>query len=209
MLPCCLLAAGGLSTFVASAHTLPISYLRLVPDADYLHLELIFNPFELSFMSEVDENKDGELSVAELTAHGQTVADRVVGALKFSVAGRELRPETAGMDPDMNGHHVLLRAHFKIDARHVPLTLESDLISIASASHLTQVTYVNGTNTQMAQLDSLSRKVTFTPPPEKSSAPPMARVLAIFGGFWLLLAVLSLLIVGAGVLLFVRRRIRP
>jgi hypothetical protein len=203
----CLLAAVGMLSFCAGAHTLPISYLRLLPDADYLHLELVFNPFELSFMSEVDENKDGELSVSELQAHEQMVADRVLGALKFSVAGRELRPETAGMDPDMSGHHVQLRAHFKVDARHAPLTLVSDLISIASSSHLTQVTCVNGNNTQMAQLDSQSREVTFMPPPEKKPAIPMTRARAVFGGFWLLLAVLSVLMVGAGVLLFVRRRI--
>ena len=30
----------------AGAHTLPISYLSVVPDADYLHLELLLNPFE-------------------------------------------------------------------------------------------------------------------------------------------------------------------
>lgn len=204
----CLGAALGMLALAASAHTLPISYLRLVPDADYLHLELVFNPFELTFMSEVDENKDGELSLGELQAHGQTVADRVVGALKLSVVGRELHTETAGMDPDLNGHHVRLRAHYKVDARQVPLTVESDLISITSASHLTQVTYVNGTNTQKAQLDSQSRKVTFTPPAGRLPVPPAARPTAVVGLFLLLLAVLALLVVGAGFLLFVRRRIR-
>lgn len=201
-------AALGMLALAASAHTLPISYLRLVPDADYLHLELVFNPFELTFMSEVDENKDGELSLAELQAHGQTVADRVVGALKLSVVGRELHTETAGMDPDLNGHHVRLRAHYKVDARQAPLTVESDLISITSASHLTQVTYANGTNTQKAQLDSQSRRVTFAPPTERPPTLPAARPVAVVGMFLLLLAVLALLVVGAGFLLFVRRRIR-
>jgi hypothetical protein len=203
----CLGAALGMLALGAGAHTLPISYLHLVPDADYLHLELVFNAFELTFMSEVDENKDGELSPAELQAHGQMVADRVVAALKLSVGGRELHSETAGMDPDLSGHHVRLRAHYKVDARRVPLTVESDLNSITSASHLTQVTYANGTNTQKAQLDSQSRKVTFTPPSEKKPAPPLARETAAFGLLFLLLAVLALLIVGAGLLLFVRKRI--
>ena len=58
-----------------AAHTLPISYLRLVPEADYLHLELIFNPFELALMSEVDDNKDAELDLGELARHGQVVAN--------------------------------------------------------------------------------------------------------------------------------------
>ena len=65
-----------------AAHTLPISYLRLVPEADYLHLELIFNPFELALMAEVDDNRDAELDLGELARHGQVVADAVVGALK-------------------------------------------------------------------------------------------------------------------------------
>jgi hypothetical protein len=203
----CLLGAVALTAFTARAHTLPISYLHLVPDADYLHLELVFNPFELIFMSEVDENQDNELSPAELEAHGQTVADRVTAAWKVSVGGKLLRAETSGMDPDLNGHHVRLRAHYKVDARRLPLTVESDLISIMSASHLTQVTCVNGTNTLLAQLDTQLRKVTFMPPAERKPAPRAARTTAVFGGLLLLVAVLALLVVGAGFLLFARRRI--
>ena len=185
----------------AHAHTLPISYLRLVPDADYLHLELVFNPFELMFMSEVDDNKDAELSPAELEAHGQAMADRVTAALKIIVGEREVHPETAGMDPDLNGHHVRLRAHYRVDARRSPLTLDSGLIAVTSASHLTQATYAHADGVQMAQLDSQSHKVTFTPPLEKKPAhtPPMARKRAVF----------ALVIVGAGFLLFARRQIRP
>jgi len=202
----CLVAALLLSAVGAIAHTLPISYLHVVPDADFLHLELVFNPFELTFMAEVDDNKDAELSPAELEAHGRAVADRVVGALKLSTGGRRLLPETAGMDPALNGHHVRLRAHYKTDARRVPLTVESDLINLTSGSHVTQVTYSNGTNTQMAQLDSQSRKVTFVPPGHKPAPPP--RRTAIVGLWLLLLAVLALLVVGAGVLLYLRRQIQ-
>ena len=169
----CLGAALGMLALGAGAHTLPISYLHLVPDADYLHLELVFNAFELTFMSEVDENKDGELSPAGLQAHGQMMADRVVAALKLSVAGREIHSETAGMDPDINGRQVRLRARYKVDARRLPLTLESDLHSLASTSLVTQVTYAHPSGTQAAQLDSQSRKVTFTPPREPKPAPAL------------------------------------
>ena len=48
-----------LATHTARAHTLPISTLTLVPDENYLHLELILNPFELTFFSELDANHDG------------------------------------------------------------------------------------------------------------------------------------------------------
>ena len=56
------------SAFAGAAHTLPVSCLRLVPEADYLHLELVFNPFELSFVAEVDDNKDNELDPGKLEA---------------------------------------------------------------------------------------------------------------------------------------------
>ena len=196
-----------LFAFAAAAHTLPVSYLRLVPDADYLHLELVLNPFELSFVAEVDDNKDSELDAAELQAHGQVVANRVVGALKLSVGGREVRAETAGMDPNLSGHHVRLRAHYPVDARWQPLTLESDLASLTSASHLTQVTYANGEQPQLAQLDPQSRKVTFQPPlkskPAASKAAPNKR--AVFGWPALLLAIF-LAVIGTVWLVFVRKR---
>jgi len=154
----------------AAAHTLPISYLRLVVQADYLHMELVFNPFELTFMRELDENKDAELDPNELAAHGQALAERVAAAIKLTAGDIPLRPETTGMDPDLNGHHVRLRAHYKVDARRLPLTVESDLAALTSSSHLTQVTYLNGSRQQLAQLDSRSRKVTFQPPAEPEAA---------------------------------------
>ena len=192
----------------AEGHTLPISYLRLVPDADYLHLELVFNPFELTFMSEVDENKDAELNLAELTAHGQTVADRVVGALKLTAGETALRPETAGMDPDLSGHHVRVRAHYKVDARRLPLTVESDLPALTSASHLTQITYVNGGHQQLAQLDPHSRKATFQPPAEQKPAAAQAtphRRAAL--GLVLMVATVFLVVIGAGLLWVLRKQL--
>ena len=157
--------------FTAGAHTIPISYLRLAPQADYLHLEFVFNPFELSFISEVDDNKDGGLDPAELKAHGDAVAKRVLAALKITVSGRLVAPETAGMDPDLNGHHVRLRAHYKIDARRLPLTLESEFNSITSASHLMQVTYAAEGGRQLGQLDAQARKVTFDAPGAEGERP--------------------------------------
>jgi hypothetical protein len=198
-----LIAVALLTAAIARAHTLPISYLRLVPDADYLHLELVFNPFELTFMSELDDDQDAELSPAELAAHGATLARRVSLAFKLSAGSMTLAPEIVGMDPDMNGHHVRLRAHYKVDARRLPLTVHSDFISLTAGSHLTQVTYVNGTNTLLAQLDAQSLSATFAPPPGKPaerSAPPPGR----FGG----LVVSGLLASVAGLWFVARRGIR-
>ncbi len=203
-------AAVLLCTYAAAAHTLPVSYLRLVPEADYLHLELVFNPFELSFVAEVDDNKDNELDPGELAAHGQVVAERVVGALKISLGGHEVRAETAGMDPDLSGHHVRLRAHYPVDARQQPLTLESDLTSLMSASHLTQVTYANGEQAQpqLAQLDSQSRKVTFQPPaggkPAASEVAPSQRVSL----GWVLAAAAFAIVISGGWIMLGRRQRR-
>jgi hypothetical protein len=157
----------------AGAHTLPVSYLRMVANPDYLHIELIFNPFELTFVNEVDENKDGELDPGELKKHGQLVAKRVSTALKVTVDGKIISAETVGMDPDMSGHHVRLRAHYKIDARLLPVTLVSELGSITSSSHLVQVTFLRGEVRQLAQLDSHSKKVTFDV--DKPSPDPKAK----------------------------------
>jgi hypothetical protein len=198
-----------LSALGAAAHTLPVSYLRLVPDADYLHLELVFNPFELSFITEVDDNKDQELDPGELQAHGQVVAKRVVGALKLSVGREEVRAETAGMDPDLSGHHARLRAHYRVDARRQPLTLESELNSLMSASHLTQVTYVNGEQAQpqLAQLDSHSRKVTFQPPPGSSPTAPKAAPRKHGVLEWLVAAaVFAIVLTGGGLVLRQKQR---
>jgi hypothetical protein len=158
------LAALALGLLSAAAHTIPISYLRLVADDQYIHLELLLNPFELTFFSEVDDNKDGELDPAELKAHGEQIAKRVVGTLKIKIGHKLIAPENAGMDPDMSGHHVRVRAHYKVNARQLPLTIESDFNSITSASHVMQVTYVVEGKNQLAQLDMQSKKAVFEVP---------------------------------------------
>ncbi len=182
---------------------MPISYLRLQPDADYLHLEMVFNAFEISFISELDDNKDGELDVAELKAHGQTLANRMVSALKLTVGGKPVFAETAGMDLDMTGHHVRLRAHYKVDARRSPVTLESELNSITSSSHLIQVTFIGEGPQQLAQLDMHWPKVTFQPSAVTASQPtPVNKVKVQPATFQAVMPmVLLLLVVGLTVLL--------
>lgn len=198
-----------LLVFNAGAHTLPISYLRLQPDTDYLHLELSFNPFELTFFSELDDNHDGELGLAELKAHGQTVANRVAGALKIVVGDNPIYAETAGMDPDLSGHHVRLRAHYKVNARQLPLTLESELNAVTSSSHLIQVTYAAEGRQQLAQLDAQSHKVTFQPLMATAPPPMVVNTVQVRGatlGALLLLAVLLLIVLVAALLLLLRKR---
>lgn len=159
------------------AHTLPISFLYVVPDADYLHVELMLNPFELSFFSELDTNKDGRLDPGELKAQEEQVTRRILECLKLQVDGKPVKAEVAGITPEIDGHHLTLRAQYHVDARQSPLQLESSLSTITSGSHLTQVTYLRSGQRQLAQLDTQSAKVTFRPPQEsEGGAGPLSRV---------------------------------
>jgi hypothetical protein len=112
----------------------------------------------------VDGNRDGELDQEELKKNGEMIARRVANAVKITVGGTPVTYESAGMDPDMAGHHVRVRVHYKVDARRKPVSIESDLNTITSSSHLVQARYVNGEYQQLAQLDSRSKKATFDPP---------------------------------------------
>jgi hypothetical protein len=151
---------GGLAT---SAHTLPISYLTIVPDADYLHLELVLNPFELSFFSEIDTNHNGRLDPAELTGRDREITRRLLNCLVLRVNGRRVQAETAGVTPDLDSHHLTLRAHYRVDARHTQLTLRSNLNTLTSGSHITHVRYGKAGHIQSAQLDLQSTEAVFKP----------------------------------------------
>ena len=145
------------------AHTLPISYLQVVPDAGYLHLELMINPFELNFFPELDTNKDGRLDPMELASQEKVVAGRILECIKVRVGGKLVTAEVSGITPDVDSHHFTVRAQYRVDARSAPLEIESGLAAITSGSHLTQVTYLLAGRRQLAQLDRPSAKVTFEP----------------------------------------------
>jgi hypothetical protein len=179
------------------AHTLPISYLYVVPDTDYVHLELTLNPFELSFFSELDRNKNGLLEPPELEAQKENVARRLVGAIKLRVNGHIVPTEVAGLTLDMDSHHLTLRAHYRVDARRAPLTVESALPELTSGSHLTQATYLRAGQRQLAQLDMQSRVVTFDGEKMAKPAAPRSAVLTEsqpLGPFVLLLAAPGMMI---------------
>ena len=195
MLSRCVLGALALSVCVADgrAHTLPISYLYVVPDTDYVHLELMLNPFELSFFSELDQNRNGQLEPAELGAQKETVTRRLRDSLKLTVKGKLIPAEVSGLTPDVDSHHLTLRAHYRVDARRAALTIESTLARITSGSHLTQVTYLRAGQRQLAQLDMQSPKATFEPL-QKADRPavatgPVRREAPPLGPFLLLLSI--------------------
>lgn len=160
------IVAGGLALFGlrATAHTLPISYIFVVTDQDYVHLELSFNPFELASFMEFDANKNGRLDPEELALSHDKLTHQILDHLVLSADGKPVTAETAGVSPDADSHHATLRAHYRVDARGTALTLESTLQDITSSSHLSQVNFLRDGKPQLAQLDSQSRKVTFPAP---------------------------------------------
>ena len=176
------LAAGGLTLFNprALAHTLPISYVFVVADQDYVHLELSFNPFELTSFTGFDTNHNGRLDPEELGSTQEKLTHLILEHLVLSANGKPVAAETAGIAPDADSHHATLRAHYRVDARRAGLTLESSLQAITSSSHLTQVNFLRDGKPQLAQLDSQSRKVTFAAPTRAVavSAPPDGRPAA-------------------------------
>jgi hypothetical protein len=155
--------AVGLSAGRAAAHTLPISYLFVVTDVDYVHVELSFNPFELGIFSEIDTNKNGRLDPPEVKSQGDRITRLLLEHLTVTVDGKMVSAETAGISPDADSHHATLRAHYKVKAHGAAVAIESSLQKVTSSSHLTQVNFLSGGERQLAQLDSQSGKVTFKP----------------------------------------------
>ncbi|MEK7675347.1 MAG: hypothetical protein AAB676_05890 [Verrucomicrobiota bacterium] len=164
----CLFGVG--FAFFAAAHTLPISYLTVVPDEEYVHLELVLNPFELSFFSEIDRNKNARLDPAEIENREANLCGRILDCLKLRVNGTLVPAEIAGFTPDLDSHHATLRAHYRVDARRLPLAIESKLAALTSGSHLTQVTCRRGERIQIARLDTQSATATFEPVAQAASA---------------------------------------
>lgn len=143
------------------AHTLPISNLTVVPGEDHVHLELVFNPFELNFVAELDANRDGRLDASEFAAQESSITKLLLKHLKLSVDGQALSPDISGLAQDSESHHFTLRAHYPADARQRPVTIESELHAITSGSHITQVSFGSGENRLAARLDMSAPKVTF------------------------------------------------
>lgn len=167
-----------LATHAARAHTQPVSTLRLVPSATYLHLELMLNPFELTFFSELDANRDGRLDVGEWDGQGEAIALRILENLKLRVNDQPVVAEIAGLVQTYESHHIFVRAHFGVDARNARVSIESQLTTVTSGSHATQVTFGTGERVQTTRLDMQSNKATFEPF-QPVDAPSSSRPVAI------------------------------
>ncbi len=146
------------------AHTLPISFLTLVPDETHLHLELTFNPFELSFARELDLNRNGRIDPAEWQDPQARICERILAAFEIQVGDAKVNAENSGITPDLDSHHATLRAHYRVDARERRVCIRSTLNTLTSSSHLTQVTFRRGDQIERAQLDAQSTVAMFADP---------------------------------------------
>jgi hypothetical protein len=153
------------------AHTLPISFLFLVTDAEFVHVELSLNPFELVNFSELDTNKNRRLDPDELERQRESLTQSLLTNLTLRVNGKVVSAESAEFSPEADGHHATLRAHYRVKVRNATISIESNLQRITSGSHLTQVNCLRDGARMQAQLDAQSRKATFEPgAPERKAA---------------------------------------
>lgn len=147
----------------AAGHTLPISYLTVVPDKNYVHVELVLNPYELSFFAELDANHNRILDREELARFRQVGTELLLGAIEIRVEGRLVRADAAGADLALGSHHLVLRAHYPVDARRLPLKVVCTLAQITSGGHVTVVTYINKRRKQTVLLERAGAEASFDP----------------------------------------------
>ena len=196
------------------AHTLPISFLTLVPDEGELHLELTVNPFELTFFSELDANRNGYLEPLDWQGQGEKIAWRILDAVKVRVDGRRIDPHIAGLTQTYESHHITVRAHYAVDARQAVVSVESDLAGITSGAHLTQVSLGKGDRAQAARLDVQSNQARFEPTEKPDLTPTTETISAKLGSSgqheWIVMllvtCIVSVLLMSMGSVALLTRR---
>ncbi|MGZ4973689.1 MAG: glycoside hydrolase family 38 N-terminal domain-containing protein, partial [Limisphaerales bacterium] len=141
------------------AHTLPISYLTVVPDSDHVHVELSINPFELNFLP----GRAWE-DATVLMQQKDTITKEILAHLEIRVGGKTVESDSVGTMMDEGSHHLTFLAHYPAQ-RSQPITINSDLTTVTSVSHITEVTYRGTSGEQMARLDAQNRHVEFSPTP--------------------------------------------
>jgi hypothetical protein len=145
------------------AHTIPASSLTLVPDEAYVHAELVFNPFDLTFFAEADKDRSGLLERGELPRFEELGKRLILDAIELRVNGKVVQAEVAGVILAADNHHVIFRAQYPADARDVPLSIACRLSKITRGGHLTTVKYIHRGRTQTAVLDTDRALATFRP----------------------------------------------
>jgi hypothetical protein len=148
---------------IANAHMLPISYLTVVPDTTHVHVEFVVNPYELQFFSQVDKNHNNVLDPEELGAFERLAKAYLVNLIEVEVGGKLIQADVAGANLAVGTHHVVIRAHYPVDARDVPISIHCNLWGVLRNSDVIIVKYINKGRTQSRLVDSSKKLVTFDP----------------------------------------------
>lgn len=143
------------------AHTIPVSEIYIVPDRAEVHLELTINSFELSFLSEIDENHNGFIDESEMESYRSKIKKRLLSVISVQMDDKTVEAEAAGLILNSRNHHLTLRAHYPKEWEYETLKLTSNIEQITSKSQITQVTYGNAPHTQKARLESDTNVATF------------------------------------------------
>lgn len=144
-----------------AAHDLPISNMTMVADEDFLHVELVMNSAELVFFRELDSDNNGRLEPSELQEHGEEIAGRIFDCLTIEVDGQPQEADSYGIVPELDTHHLTVRAHYAVNACEAPLLVALRLSSITNSAHTTQVTFRSPRVKQSARLNARSPQVLF------------------------------------------------
>lgn len=183
------------------SHTLPISYLTVVPDADHVHVELAINPFELNFLPAAAWE-----DARALEAQKDAITKQLVAHLQIRSADKTIDTDSAGVSLDDGSHHITFLAHYPIKALQQPLTINSTLTEITSVSHITEVTYRGASGEQMARLDVRNTHAEFSPVGTSIAVVPPAPSGKNTGANTFGVALLCLAIAGISLAIFIPAR---
>ncbi len=144
-----------------SAHDLPITDMKIVAAKESMHVEIVLNSAELNFFSEIDRDKNGFLDPQELEQESLQISKLVVGCFSFQVDGQPVQAAVHGIVPTIGSHHLTIRAHYPVDARKVPVYMESRLLAITRKSHVIEVTFQRPDRRDSARLNAHDQDVLF------------------------------------------------
>jgi hypothetical protein len=103
------------------------------------------------------------LDPEELGAFEHLARAYLVNLLELQVDGETIKADVAGAYLAVGTHHVVIRAHYPVDARDVPITIHCNLWGVLRNSDVIMVKYINRGRTQSRLVDSSKKLVTFNP----------------------------------------------
>lgn len=131
---------------------MPLSEVRIVADQQRLHLEIMLNAWELQFFSELDADKNGEISRQELADRAEEIARLIIDHIHVQVDDQLVVADVTGIVPVYNTHHLSFRAHYAVDATSADVKVSTELASITHAGHVVDIVFQRPHTKQQARL---------------------------------------------------------